>query len=62
MFTCANTLSTFSCSREARHPGACRSTSGHWWAQFDSGRTDMIPFSPLGTDTDATPDYRGVWV
>lgn len=62
MDACTNTLSAYACSREALHPGACRSTSGHWWAQYDSGRSDMTPNNPLSTDTASTPDYRCVWV
>lgn len=60
---CGKQLRAYRCARDLSHAGACRAETGHWWAQFDSGRTDMEPYHPLtGEDDDGVKDMRRVWV
>ena len=63
--TCGRTLGAHVCARPVTgrsHPGACVASSGHWWAQYDAGRTDMEAFPPLPIDHEPVPDMREVWV
>lgn len=58
---CANVLGSQVCIREVTHPGACRSKSGHWWAKYSSGRTDVKPFQPVESETHGVSARREVW-
>ena len=58
---CGKRLGDYECVRERLHPGACKAESGHWWAQYDSGREDVQPCSPLPPSPYENSDMREVW-
>jgi hypothetical protein len=47
------------CSRPSAHPGACRASGGHWWAQYESG--SKVAYAPLKDDPHPVADMRGIW-
>lgn len=61
MSACGKSLGEHTCIRPRLHGGACRSASGRWWAQYDSGRDDQEAYVPLLPDPYANQDMREVW-